>query len=322
MTSRGALVGLLALSLLEATALAQPAPAPQTPGPKAAAPAPDPRHKDEAREHFQRGLALFDSEAWDAALAEFTRARTLYPTRAAIKNAGQCLRLLHRYDEALDTFEELLALPNLSKDEQEVGEREVAALRRLVGSVVIANAESGSTIVIDGRSRGSVPSPPLRVSAGTHTVRVSKEGFEPFWSQVNVAGDESVLVSARLVRYGPTGPAPGTRPAPKPDPLLVPAVVALGAGGLGLAAGTVLGVLTLNEVSAIRTHCTANVCPTNQMPAGQTASTTATLSTASLVVGGALAATGLTLLLVRSRASAPSTALVIGPGSVMARGGF
>ena len=66
----------------------------------------------------------------------------------------------------------------------------------------------------------------------------------------------------------------------------------------------------------------ADVCPTNQMSAGQTASTTAAISTASFAVGGALAAAGLTLLAIRSRAGAPATALAIGPGSLAAGGTF
>ncbi len=318
--SRATLACLLgALSLLEATALAQPAPAKAEAKPES-----EGRRKEEAREHFQRGLSLFDTEAWDPALAEFKRAHELYPTRAALKNAAQCLRLLRRYDEALDAFEELLALPNLSKDEQELGEREASALRKLVGSVVIADAAAGASIVIDGRPRGTTPAAPLRVAIGTHAVRVSREGFEPFFAQINVAGDESVLVSAHLVRLlAQTTPLSTAVPPPEPTTnLLVPAGITLGLAGVAIGVGAALGALTLGDASAIRAHCTGDVCPTSQMPAAQTATTTATISTVSFVVGGALAVTGVTLLVVRSRSTARSAALLVGPGSILARGGF
>lgn len=193
---------LLAFSLVDAAAFAQPAP------PVAPAVTVDPqieKKRDEAREHFQKALALFDEEAWDPALVEFARSRAIFPTRAATKNAALCLRHLKRFDEALDMFEELLKLPNLPKEDRELGEREVKTMRGLVGTVVITTAEPGATVVIDGRERGTTPAAPVRVSVGTHVVRVFKEGFEPFETRAEIAGDQSVPVAARLARLSQSG---------------------------------------------------------------------------------------------------------------------
>ena len=193
---------LTASALFDATAFAQPAPS------GAAAPAPDPeaeKKKEEGRNHFQKGLLLFDEEAWDGALVEFARSRAIYPTRAATKNAALCLRHLKRFDEALDMFEALLKIANLPKEDRELGEREVKALRGFVGTVVITSAEAKATVVIDGRERGTTPAPPVRVAVGTHVVRVFKEGFEPFETRVEVAGSQSVAVLARLGRLAESG---------------------------------------------------------------------------------------------------------------------
>jgi hypothetical protein len=155
--------------------------------------------KAEARKHFDRGLVLFDAQAWDAALAEFILSNDLYPTRSAVKNVALCLRKLKRHDEALESFERLLAFPALSAEDQELARREIAALRELVGSILIQAAEASATITVDGRQRGTTPAPgPLRVMVGSHTVRIYKEGFEPFEVRIQVAGEQSVVVRARL----------------------------------------------------------------------------------------------------------------------------
>src|SRR5262245_24960106 len=63
---------------------------------------------EEARQHFERGVALLGEEKWEQALAEFQRSRELHAGRPATKNAAQCLRKLHRFDEAMEAFETLL----------------------------------------------------------------------------------------------------------------------------------------------------------------------------------------------------------------------
>jgi hypothetical protein len=155
--------------------------------------------KTEAKEHFDRGIALLEDGAWDAALAEFLRSRTLFPTRAATKDAGICLGKLHRFDEAIDLFEALLReFPDLPADERVLVETQIKELSRFVGSIDVEGAEAGAQLVVDGRARGTAPSPALRVSAGTHVLRVSREGFAPYERQVSVAGGESTPVPIKL----------------------------------------------------------------------------------------------------------------------------
>jgi len=70
-------------ALSTSVALAQPSPVAD------AAPAPpvEQARKDEAKNHFDVGLAHLDRSEWSAALAEFLRSRELFPTRAGTKNA-------------------------------------------------------------------------------------------------------------------------------------------------------------------------------------------------------------------------------------------
>jgi hypothetical protein len=167
--------------------------------PASAAPSGDDAKKAEAKLHFDKALALFKDEAWDAALAEFMQSRALFPTRAATKDAAICLRKLHRFDEAVDMFELLLReFPSLPADERALADAQTKELSSYVGALVVQGAEPGSKVVVDGRDRGETPTPALRVPAGTHVLRVLHEGFAPFEHQFSVAGAQSVNVKVHL----------------------------------------------------------------------------------------------------------------------------
>jgi hypothetical protein len=197
------MVGVLLLSNL---ASAQ-APAEGTPPQPLEAPAagvepsaaPTEANKQKAKEHFEKGSALFNQSAWAPALAEFARSRELFPTRQATRAIAVTLKKLLRYDEALDVYEDLIrSFSSLPADVKTVAQKEIAELRALVGTIDISGAEPGSTIVIGGQSRGEYPPvSPLRVSAGDHLVRIVKEGFNPFEDRVKVAGGETKLLAVK-----------------------------------------------------------------------------------------------------------------------------
>lgn len=161
--------------------------------------------RTEARERFERGVGLFEEGAWDAALAEFLESRRLFPTRVATNDAALCLRRLGRNDEALAMFESFLAEFPAAPDRAMV-ERQVAQLRTIVGSITIQSSDAGAVVTVDDRARGVLPlAGPLRVSAGTHVVRVHKEGFLPHEARVEVAGGASVELPLRLVALTQVG---------------------------------------------------------------------------------------------------------------------
>lgn len=196
----GILAALVAMIIGERIATAQPAP----PALNEAA-ATD--KSAEARVHFEKGLKLLDEGIWDAALAEFLQSRLLFPTRSATNNAAICMRKLNRFDEALDLFEALLReFPDLPADVKASAQRAMVELGELVGTVEIKGSEPGAAIVIDGRNRGEFPVlTPIRVSAGSHLVRVYKEGFEPFEARVEVAGGQTARTVARLSALAESG---------------------------------------------------------------------------------------------------------------------
>ena len=160
----------------------------------------DDAKKAEAKAHFETGLKQYNAQAYDSALAEFKQSLALFPTRAALKNAGLTLRMLKRFDEAADTFDKLLTdYPDLSPEDRTVVENEKKELVALVGTLDVRVVEPDATVLVDGVERGKTPlAKPIRVSAGSRFVRVIKEGYVPFESRVDVAGRTNVVVNAKL----------------------------------------------------------------------------------------------------------------------------
>jgi hypothetical protein len=187
------MLALLALSLNSAPVLAQ-SEAPAAP------PASEDR-KQEAERHFQHGLALARDRSWDAALAEFTASRELYPTRAATRNAAIALAQLRRFAESYEMYEVLLRDFGASapRDQVESWRVEMAGPAAQTGEIVIAPTQLEVSVLIDGRLRGFTPlERPIRVNVGTHSVRFEKIGFEPVESVDTIAGGQRKLLSPRL----------------------------------------------------------------------------------------------------------------------------
>lgn len=187
------LLAALGMSLAPAQSRAQSAPASSS----TSSPGPSPQAVEEADASFNRGLELYDRQAWEPALAEFLHSWDLAPAVGSAKNAGLCLEQLGRYDEALNTFERVIReFPNIKEDKKKEVQQAIVRLRPNVGTIDVTGGEPGAQILIDNRPRGEFPPVnPLRVSAGEHLVRLLKEGYEPAEVRVSVAGGTSVATS-------------------------------------------------------------------------------------------------------------------------------
>jgi hypothetical protein len=161
----------------------------------------------EARRHFELGIAHFDRSEWQAALVEFLSSRERAPTRGNTKNAAICLRKVGRFDEALDMFEALLKdFPDLSPADRELARREISELLASVGTLELRDAPPGAHVSVDGVERGTTPlAGPLRLPAGTHTVRVVKDGSLPFEARIDLAGRQAEVLRVRLAALTQAG---------------------------------------------------------------------------------------------------------------------
>jgi hypothetical protein len=162
----------------------------------------------QARMHFNKGNALVKIGAWDPALAEFLASFELNPqARRPKENGAKCLLELHRFDESMDLYESVLRdFPTkLEPDERQTIVSNLARLEGFVGLIAI-DAPAGAQISIDGRERGTAPlERPIRVSAGTHVIRVYQRNFRPFETRAEVAGKGEIAVRATLEELTQSG---------------------------------------------------------------------------------------------------------------------
>jgi hypothetical protein len=157
--------------------------------------------KERAKERFLAGVGRMQSGAWDAALAEFRAALADWPTSNTRKNAAICLTKLQRWDEALEMWELRLREFGAQMPAAEIEEtnRAILELKPLVGTLEVRAGVEGAIVLVDGRERGRTPlARPIVVGAGTHLVRVVKEGWAPFETQISVAGKAAESIDAKL----------------------------------------------------------------------------------------------------------------------------
>ena len=143
-----------------------------------AAPSSEAVRKDEARKHFEAGRDLDTKGDVVGAVREFTASRALFKTRGNTLNLALGLRKLGRIGEALDLLEAYLKdFENTTPEDKAMVEGEISATNQLVGTLEI-DTSTAAQIVVDGVVRGKTPlDKPLRLSAGTHVVRLSPESF-------------------------------------------------------------------------------------------------------------------------------------------------
>jgi hypothetical protein len=207
---------------------------------------------EEARQHFQKGVALFKEWSFDAALAEFRRAYQIAPSYRVLYNIAQVQFELHNYVDALKAFRQYL-----SEGGAEIGpERRVQVegeIRKLEGRVayleITSNVE-GAQLSVDEVPVGTLPlRNPLMVNPGTRRVSVSKAGYGATARNVTVAGGDRAPVQLELTEITQlrTQRDDGRRNVRPPDRPRTAMWISLAAtGALGATAG-VFAVLAHNS---------------------------------------------------------------------------
>ncbi|MGH7331087.1 MAG: PEGA domain-containing protein, partial [Polyangiaceae bacterium] len=182
--------------------------------PRAAWAADDPLAR--AQVHFENGVHLYDQKPpdYDAALAEFRAAEKEHASPGIKKNIALCLKALHRYGEAIDELDAMLAAPPdaMKPETREAGKKILAEIQALIATLrikVVLHRSPDQTgnevphvdVALDGQS---VPSEklagPVRTGPGDHIVVAHATGYGDATKKVSVvAGDKDVLVQLDLV---------------------------------------------------------------------------------------------------------------------------
>ncbi len=89
-------------------------------------------------------------------------------------------------------------------------------LEEKTGSIAISSSPSGASVYLDGSYKGVAPLTISDVSIGSHTVKVTKSGYEDYSESVYVSAGSTEYVSASLTR----------KPTPTPTPRVNAAAMA------------------------------------------------------------------------------------------------
>jgi hypothetical protein len=243
----------------------------------------------------------------------------------------------------------------------EDAKRELEALSPRVPSVVInVNGGDAPKVTLDGTEVAAAALGVKRpAEPGKHVIRATAAGFAPGEATVNLleGKNESITIELKPGQDASALPvvaaAPGVTPPlvepGEPTPVIgsarpaVPAsdhvetkssmqktlgVIVLGVGAAGLIVGGVTGGLALGKHGDILKSCPEGHCSPDQkasvQPAIDSYNSMGAISTIGFIAGGALAATGVVLMLTAPRAKVEQAAImpVLGFGFVGANGSF
>lgn len=288
-----------------AQAPAEPAP------PPAEAPPPPPAPGAEA---LAKGKAALDAGRVDEACALFLEAARAGGSEALL-SSGQCHELQGKTATAWREY----TAATLAASREGIAEREdraralasklaprLSKLRIDVLSPLPGQLVKQNGALVDPATYGAL----VPIDPGSYTVTASAPERAEFSATVVVRADadaQVVLVPA-LGPITPTPPGGGVGDGPRDGvvrtttPLGVAGFVTTSVGALGIALGTVFGVMALNEVADAEEDprlCPGKVCSEAGRKVIDEAESKGNASTALFSIGGTALAAGITIFLVR-----------------------
>ncbi len=288
---RSALPAIVAAAIIGAP-LRATAQSPKTAGDAAnAANVPGPDAVARAREHFTRGVKLYEEDDFRTALIEFNRAYELAPNWQVLYNIGQASYQLRDYAAALRTLEKYVAAggATIAPDRRQQVDREMDELRGRVAHVTFSANVEGAEVLLDDVSMGSLPfRGPELVGAGRHRITATKAGWAPATRVVDIAGGDNLTLKLELREESrPEGLGPSTADAGSHAPSYAPALVVGGIGVAGVAVGAIFGILAINDHSTLNGECNATKqCPYGTQSEIDAFSRDGLVSTIGFAVGG------------------------------------
>ncbi len=265
---------------------------------------PTPADRETARTAFDEGVRAEQRGDLPAAERFFRDANNLVHVPSTALFLARVLAKQNRLLEARDAALEASRSPILAKEDPFQGkcraeavvlstdlEARVPSLRiRVVGVDPAAAALSINGAPVPPLSSDS----PRKLNPGTYVVSATAPGSAPVSQTLTLAERESKEVTLTL-GAGPPGavpPPPAARSKPSKVGPLVLMISGFGLGGASLITGAVTGGLALNKTDELRDACNNSPCPPAYAEDFDEASTLATVSDITLIVGGVLAAAG------------------------------
>ncbi len=146
----------------------------------------------EARLHFDRAVALFESGDTRGALAEFQRVYDLTARSSVLYNIGVTYQALHDYPRAIEALRRYLAsTEGRATPQRDLTVRALAQMETLVAHLQIVRSPPEATVLLDGRA---LTDDHVTVGPGAHVVSATAPGRQPQQIEVTVvSGDDRVV---------------------------------------------------------------------------------------------------------------------------------
>lgn len=303
-----------------------------------------PSAADEARARtlYEEGTKRLDAGDLKEACPRLEEAVRLVPDASGAHLAlGVCFERSGRLASALVHFEQAAAFSGPIPERKQRAEASAAEVRPRVPRLLVevaAGAPPGAKVRIAGRT--AAWGEPVLLDAGSHLVEL-------------VDGERTIARASAVVRDGEVtrlslGPTEGGSPPLQPGvgspsdeaspkdggpPWATIGAVAIGVGSAGLLLGAIGGGVAAERDAASADACDErDFCNEEGFAARDAAFTWATVSTVGLLVGGALATTGIVLVIVDGseaagasaarRSPAPRASARVGPGGLSIQGAF
>ncbi len=168
-------------------------PAGETPAASATTPTPE---EEEARSRFRQGLVLARGGDCGAALAEFEASYRLVPRPNTLFNMAQCEERLHRYDLAVQQYEEYLGVAPPEAEDRDTVMATLESLRGLLGTIHV-EVNTPADVWLGDRIVGVAPGDVL-VPGGRHALELRATGYLPERREVEVAARQRMELSVTL----------------------------------------------------------------------------------------------------------------------------
>ena len=290
-----------------------------------------PAHAEPARDPaaaeilFEKGRTALGRGDVDAACAFFAESLRLDPGAGTLFNLATCEERQGKIASAWQHLREGIAQLPADDPRQKPAEAHARELAPRIPRLALrlpANVAPGARVYRDDVELSSVSlGLALPLNPGKHRIVATAPGHEPSEAVIVIAEGENKAI---VVALGALQPAPArvptaTKPGADAGTLRVVGFVAAGVGIAGLATGALAGGVATVQASTVRSACDVDtrVCSRSGLDALDTTKTWGSISTASLIAGGALVVAGLVVALVVPKRSAVSPASAAGSVSFL-----
>jgi hypothetical protein len=278
-----------------------------------------------ARALGTEGFRLADAGDCASAVPKLEAAEKLYHAPTTLGRLGECQVKLGQVVAGAESLNRVVRetlppnAPAAFVSAQHHAAQLLATAQQRIGKLRI-HVEGASidtvAVTVDGANVPSALFDDERpTDPGAHEVKAVAPGHKTVTAKVQLPEGGDSTVSLKLEPDAtPSVPAPESGPvaapaaapplspsaAPPPAPHApnpVPAFIALGIGGVGVAVGSVFGILALSTKSSLDSACMSKSCPASSQSDIDALSTRATVSNIGFAVGVVGVATGAVLLI-------------------------